>query len=233
MDTAVTHKALGHNIKKFRESQNLSRRQLAERINRSARQLQKYESGETAPPLETIGLLAEELGVDVCDLLKKHRKKSTTPVREFLMDLVETVLDDDVIAEMDDRITIRHQILDGYINRHITIIVSKNDDGYRGTKNKLKAVELFFHENLLESLESRWKFSLGDFYYPLYDNPDQPIEFSSYGKTFEEAEAEAQQYFTALKREVKKANDRRKANIEKKRDARRAELEKQLEALNE
>ena len=227
------NKVLGHNIRKFRESQNLSRRQLAERINRSARQLQKYESGETAPPLETIGLLAEELGVDVCGLLKTHRKKSTTPVREFLMDLVENVLEEDVFAELGEPLIVRHQILDGYINRHVTISVWKNTEGFCGTKNKLKAVHLSFHENLAENLENCWEFGLGHVFYPLYDNPDQPIEFSSYGKTFEEAEAEAQLHFAALKREVKKRNDLIKAGIESNREARRAELEKQLEALNE
>lgn len=226
-------KVLGNNIRKFRNFSQLRQVDLAEMIGKSARMLQKYEASEVIPSMEVIREIAIALNVSVHDLLRQPHKPPVTPIRGFFTDLIETVLDDDVIAEMDDRITIRHQILDGYINRHITIIVSKNDDGYRGTKNKLKAVELFFHENLLESLESRWKFSLGDFYYPLYDNPDQPIEFSSYGKTFEEAEAEAQQYFTALKREVKKTNDRMKANIEKKREARRAELEKQLEALNE
>ena len=82
-------KVLGNNIRKFRNFSQLRQVDLAEMIGKSARMLQKYESGETAPSLEVIELLAEKLGVDFYDLLKKHRKPSTTTgmKRKLLMTL--------------------------------------------------------------------------------------------------------------------------------------------------
>ena len=73
------NKALGNNIRKYRNVNQLRQVDLAKMIGKSTRMLQKYEAGEVTPSLEVIELLAEKLGVDFYDLLKKHRKPSTTP----------------------------------------------------------------------------------------------------------------------------------------------------------
>ena len=60
---------IGKNIQIFRKQMDLTQEALAERVNVARQTIVKWESGESAPDLETAGRLAEVLQVSVDDLL--------------------------------------------------------------------------------------------------------------------------------------------------------------------
>lgn len=62
-------KVIGNNIKKYRKIKKLTQSQLANKIDKSLRMIQKYESGEVAPTFELLQQIANELGVGYRDLL--------------------------------------------------------------------------------------------------------------------------------------------------------------------
>lgn len=59
-DTSIE---IGRRIKAARKAAKMSQTELANRINKTLRTVQKYESGEIAPSIDMIGQIAEVLGV--------------------------------------------------------------------------------------------------------------------------------------------------------------------------
>jgi transcriptional regulator with XRE-family HTH domain len=60
--TARWMKELGRELRELRESSGISQGELAKRIMKSRFTVNKYESGETAPPVETLAKICEILG---------------------------------------------------------------------------------------------------------------------------------------------------------------------------
>ena len=72
---------IGNNIKKLRKSKGLTQTQLAQKINKGLRMVQKYESGEVTPTLEILFELGKIFDINPLLLIK--------PVEEIPQDDLE------------------------------------------------------------------------------------------------------------------------------------------------
>lgn len=64
---------LGEKIKTARKAANLNQKELADRLNKTHRTIQKYESGEITPPIDVINSIAKELNISPKDLIEDQR----------------------------------------------------------------------------------------------------------------------------------------------------------------
>lgn len=60
---------IAETIKKERKKKNLTQKQLAEKMGKSERMIQKYESGDVTPSIDILKQIAESLGVTFNDLI--------------------------------------------------------------------------------------------------------------------------------------------------------------------
>lgn len=146
-----------------------------------------------------------------------------TPVRDFLADMAREVVHG-------KQYSIRLEIEDGGFNSYIGFNVDL--DNWK-SKGKVQGVRLHRHTNSPDKLTNRWEFELGSVCHEYHSNPDIPLRFTSYGKSVEEAEAEAQSYFEELEKLIQKQTSDYKIqavkSAEKEKEellARLAELEK-------
>jgi len=72
MQDASIRKALGQRIKQLRKQKGWTQKELANRIEASHAQLNKYESGQNTPPIDRLILLAEVLDTSVDYLVGGH-----------------------------------------------------------------------------------------------------------------------------------------------------------------
>lgn len=72
-------KQLGRNIRKFREEAGLSQQLLADELNISFQQLQKYEYGQSRVTVERLLEISRILHTPVVDLLPKAQRGSSQP----------------------------------------------------------------------------------------------------------------------------------------------------------
>jgi len=72
MQDASIRKALGQRIKQLRKQKGWTQKELANQIEASHAQLNKYESGQNSPPLDRLILLAEVLDTSVDFLIGGH-----------------------------------------------------------------------------------------------------------------------------------------------------------------
>ena len=123
----------------------------------------------------------------------KQQKKS---VREFL----EDILTNEIIPgrEYDVRIDID----DGGQNSYISVCIYAED--FQRKTPVIREITLFRHSNSVNMLVNTWSFELGDICNPYADNPEIPLQYSSYGKTADEAEAEASEYYNKLRQLIRK-----------------------------
>lgn len=71
-DTSIE---IGRRIKAARKAAKMSQTELANRINKTLRTVQKYESGEIAPSIDMLGQIAEVLGVLPFELIAYERQE--------------------------------------------------------------------------------------------------------------------------------------------------------------
>ena len=73
---------IGYNIKFYREKAKLTQTELADKINKNIRTLQKYEKGDIAPTFNVIKKIAEILEVSPYDIVRnvKALKEAVTPI---------------------------------------------------------------------------------------------------------------------------------------------------------
>jgi len=72
MQDVSTLKELGRRIKQLRKNKSLTQKELANKINSSHAQLNKYESGLNTPPLDRLLLLSEVLETSIDYLVAGH-----------------------------------------------------------------------------------------------------------------------------------------------------------------
>ena len=60
------------------------------------------------------------------------------------------------------------------------------------SKGEIRSLSIFRHTNAVDKISNEWAFELGNIVNEYHANPDIPIKFSSYGKTPDQAESEAQ-----------------------------------------
>lgn len=80
---------LKDNIKRIRENNHISQRELARRINMSSQMISKIERGETTPSLETLNKIAEALDIKVDELLNTGKIIYSDAIKE-IQDFIET-----------------------------------------------------------------------------------------------------------------------------------------------
>ena len=154
--------------------------------------------------------------------LSFSRGKQKQSVREFLTDIANNeILQGKGYSH---RIVIK----DGGDNSHIGFNVDTHD--FQRKTPVTQSVRLYRHTNSANKALNMWTFSLGSVCYEYADNPDIPLSFESYGKTPDEAEAEAEQYFNELKKLVRKQTSAYKIQAAK---SAQEEREKLLARLSE
>lgn len=111
-------KVLGNNIRKYRESKGLSQEELANlcgwNTNNARSTISKIESGTNDVPTSKLKIIAEKLGVSVCDLMDcskvqeqiKPVEPMEQPYSEEIVSLVSSFLKLDAV----DRIKITERI---------------------------------------------------------------------------------------------------------------------------
>ena len=144
-------------------------------------------------------------------------------IREFLADIAEN----EIISGK--KYSCRIEIEDGGYNSYVGLNVYVDDWKHKPRK-VTQGVRIFRNTNSANRLENTWRFSLGNVCHNYADYPDIPLEFSSYGKSPDEAEAEAKQYFNKLKKLIRKQTSDYKVESAK---SAQEEKEKLLERLKE
>lgn len=115
-------------------------------------------------------------------------------IRTFLVDITNEVMPNKPYS-------FRIPIDDGGNNSYIGFSLDLDDWKNKG---KVQSLRLYRHTNTADKLTNEWMFEIGTICNEYFANPDIPIRFSSYGKTPDEAESEAQSYFKEIKRLIKK-----------------------------
>lgn len=144
-------------------------------------------------------------------------------IREFLVDIAEN----EIIPG--NQYSCRIEIEDGGYNSYVALDVDVDDWKHKPRK-VTQGVRIFRHTNSASKLANTWCFRLGNVCHLYADEPSIPLEFSSYGKTPDEAEAEAEQYFNKLKKLIRKQTSVYKVEAAK---SAQEEKEKLLERLKE
>ena len=138
-----------------------------------------------------------------------------TGVREFLVDIAENEI------VKNKAYSLRIPIEDGGSNSYIGFRLDLDD---WKSKGKISSLSVFRHTNTAEKLINEWTFELGNIIETYFEYPDIPLKFASYGKTPEEATAEAQSYFKEILRLVKKCTSEYKIELAKTAEQEKEEL---------
>ena len=124
-------------------------------------------------------------------------------VREFL----EQIAKEEIIQG--EQYSLRIEIDDGGFNSYIgfDVDIETYNAAVLNTNMKTpktKALRLYRHTNDMNKLVNTWGFNLGDIIHDYPKNQNVPMKFNTYGKTWEEAEKEASQYFPKIKKMIHK-----------------------------
>lgn len=147
-------------------------------------------------------------------------------IRDFLAGIASEVM-------FGKKYSFRIEIDDGgdnsYIGFDIDIIDWVCEKKHNGRISKLK---IYRHTNSTNRLINTWEFSLGATCNEYSLNRDIPLCFSSYGKTQDEAEAEAVLYFKEFKKLIKKKTSDYRIQATKSEQEERDKLLARLNELN-
>lgn len=141
---------IGDNIKKFRLQKGMTQKELADKIDRSLRMLQKYESGDVEPSIEVLNEIANILGADFFDFIKIPNTRVLYGKESARLALLKRITPE-LISEI-----IQSLVLSGEINKSILIaddleILTDNINNYI-----IEQIKLITNKNLLilESLQN-------------------------------------------------------------------------------
>lgn len=144
-----------------------------------------------------------------------------------ILEYLKNIADNIILP--DQNYNLRVAINDGGENSYVGINISTEE--FRRKRPVTSRVELHRHTNSVENLPNAWSFQLGSVCNVYADNPDITLFFGSYGKTADEASAEAQPYLSELLKLIKKAVAQQKEEVEAKNQAERDELLARLKEL--
>ena len=87
----MNQEKIGKFILELRKENNLTQQELADKIGVTDRAISKWENGRGMPDLSVITILAEELNVEVSELLngKRMTKEELIDLRETINNLIE------------------------------------------------------------------------------------------------------------------------------------------------
>lgn len=80
-------KTIGHRIKEIRKERGLSQTELAEKINKSLRTVQKYEKGEIEVSVETANDIANVLGTSIAFILTGEECVMKQPITDDVREI--------------------------------------------------------------------------------------------------------------------------------------------------
>lgn len=111
-------KVLGNNIRKYRESKGLSQEELANlcgwNTNNARSTISKIESGTNDVPTSKLKIIAEKLGVSVCDLMDcskvQEQIKPVEPVKQPFDEEIASLVSSFLKLDAVDRIKITERI---------------------------------------------------------------------------------------------------------------------------
>ena len=156
-----------------------------------------YEKGRMGNArMSLIVSAADELDNTRRELSFSRGKQQKKSVREFL----EDILTNEIIPGR--KYDVRIDIDDGGQNSYISVCIYAED--FQRKTPVISEITLFRHSNSVNKLINTWKFELGDICNPYADNPEIPLQYSSYGKTADEAETEASEYYNKLRQLIRK-----------------------------
>ncbi len=115
MQDASIRKELGQRIKQLRKQKGWTQKELANRTNASHAQLNKYESGQNAPPLDRLILLAEVVDTAVDHLIVCNHKAEPPIYNRRLIQRFQTVEEFDkeereLVIQLLDAIIAKHNM---------------------------------------------------------------------------------------------------------------------------
>lgn len=157
-----------------------------------------YKNGKVGHARMTMMIrVADELDQKTRELSFVRGKQQKQSVRDFLVDMANNEI------VQGEKYSHRIEIDDGGFNSYIGFDVDV--DTWKHKPSKVTSeVRIYRHTNSVKKLENEWSFSLGNICNQYADEPDIPLKFASYGKTPDEAETEAVQYFTAIRKLIRK-----------------------------
>lgn len=145
-------------------------------------------------------------------------------IRDYLADIA----DNEIVTSKP--YSVRIEIKDGGINSYIGCRVGTYD--YNRKVPVTQNIELFRHTNSKEYLTNTWSFRLGNYIHFYAENRDIPLEYSSYGKSKEDAEREASEYLAEIKKLIRKQTATYKTQAVNEVEKERNELLTRLNELN-
>lgn len=94
---------LGLNIKKHRQSKNISRKELADKLGCSVHTIEKYEQGQRTPNINILCNISDILDIKLTDILDKEEKEHiqkignefNSKINNFIKDINPIILSDD------------------------------------------------------------------------------------------------------------------------------------------
>lgn len=87
----MNQEKIGKFISKLRKEKNMTQEQLAEKMGVTDKSISRWENGKTMPDLSMITILAEELNVEVSELLngRKMAKEELEKLRDTINNVIE------------------------------------------------------------------------------------------------------------------------------------------------
>ena len=87
----MNQEKMGKFISELRKEKNLTQEQLAEKMGVTDKSISRWENGKTMPDLSMITILAEELNVEVSELLngRKMTKEELEKLRNTINNVIE------------------------------------------------------------------------------------------------------------------------------------------------
>lgn len=75
---------IGNNIKTYRKKKKITQKEMALHIDKSERTVQKYESGELEPNIETLNKIARALNVSILELIGNTLQTKQKSIEEIV-----------------------------------------------------------------------------------------------------------------------------------------------------
>jgi hypothetical protein len=118
----------------------------------------------------------------------------------MVYDFLKDMLDNEILHG--EKYSFRIDISDGGYNSYIGF--DADVETWRRNPPVTQALRLYRHTNSTNKLANTWEFSLGNVCNVVDDHPDIALFFGSFGKTLDEAENEAAEYFKKMQRLIRK-----------------------------
>lgn len=103
-------------IKNQRKNKKFTQKELAKKINKSERMVQKYESGDVTPSIEVLNKIAGALEIDVNDLFKEYKTFSQNLIDELEYPLIKIYGPDDTLGILSSELNIDYDLLENNLN---------------------------------------------------------------------------------------------------------------------